>query len=520
MIRTVIIDDDCNVRKYIKMIIESTENEFKVIGEADNGKEGLNIIEDTHPDILILDIEMPSLNGIELMQELEKREIYLRTLILSCHDEYEFVRQAMKLGAADYLLKHKMDKEGILCALRELQNQPYSKEGSRQEPAESSWQMKLKAFLSGTLSKSEYLKMAGQFADDDQYVTVCAIEIDHLKNYEAKYGEQKASILGKHVWHTLNKIKTPGYSAFFLKLEPGYYALLLVCEYRSNSNYEARNSLYDITREYISSVSTYCGITISIGVSRSEQGMFELQKQWESARSALSEKFYRGCGRTTFSDEVEPFHDVSSLIETIRKSRIELMSVDEVTQNVSRWFHEIKKEHASQNGFSQFFQELSNCLCYKLLTGKDNIFHGMEYLTSNLDTLETLDDYRERILKSVAELYDRQKGKADFRPEVAQAINYIEENYKNEITLDEIATSVHMSKTYFCNVFKKETGEKFSTYLQSFRLEKAKQLLCSNQKKIYDIAYEVGFQSHTYFNNVFKEQYGMTPKEYRKRVGE
>ena len=155
--KVVIIDDDRIVREYIRIVLKRTNGEFEMVGEASNGSRGLKLLEELKPDILILDMEMPSMDGIALLQELEKKNIAIRTLILSCHDEFDYVRQAMKLGAADYLLKHKIDDDAILDGLRMLRDKQMKTIPENAEMTdESISESELSMFLAGRLSEEEY----------------------------------------------------------------------------------------------------------------------------------------------------------------------------------------------------------------------------------------------------------------------------------------------------------------------------------------------------------------------------
>lgn len=520
MTRIVIIDDDCNVREYMRIIIERTNGEFKIIGEAYDGLEGLTVIEELMPDILILDIEMPSINGIELLQELENKGITLRTLILSCHDEFQYVRQAMKLGAAEYLLKHKIDEKNILNTLRELKSKPISPIVTGK--TDDNWQIKFRKFLEGELSYEQHSRISKQFANDDQTIVVCALQIDYLKKYTRMNGEYKGKILEEKVWNTLNNIKLTGFHPFFLKLEAGFYPLLLVFDYYTPSSSKIRSDIYQLAHCYIQSISESCYVDISIGISAPMKGMSHIHKQWNDAQAALAQKFYYGYGQSIFYEEIDRCIWNQDILNELKIIKTELLPREELISKVTKWFREIDIAHIPMQQFHEFFDDLLNYLIQTishLNIEMNSIFGQMDFITVVLDSLETLEDYKNWILEVTNKIYDVKKEQQELfmRAEIVQALKYIDSHYMDNISLEEISGYVGMSKTYFSNVFKNETGQKFSLYLLKYRLEKSKELLLLNKEKGLDIAYSVGFHSHTYFFNAFKKEYGITPKEYRKK---
>lgn len=198
------------------------------------------------------------------------------------------------------------------------------------------------------------------------------------------------------------------------------------------------------------------------------------------------------------------------------------MNRQEVLFAIDAMFENIEISHLPFRRFQQFFYELLNALMQvisRMNLDISDVFQDVDFVNEAMETLEILDDFREWFRKSANNIFDAAQRNAGvkMRKEVVRALSYIEEHYREDINLDDIARYVCVSKTYFSSMFKKETGENFSLYLLDFRLEKACELLRQSEEKIYNIAYDVGFQSHNYFNNIFKERYGMTPKEYRKR---
>lgn len=518
MMKVVMIDDDRIVREYIRIVLERTNGEFEMVGEASNGSKGLKLLEELKPDILILDMEMPSMDGIALLQELEKKNMAIRTLILSCHDEFDYVRQAMKLGAADYLLKHKIDDDAILDGLRMLrdkQMKPVHETGSGIHMPVS--ENELSMFLTGRLLEEEYKATAEKIASETDTVIVCAAEIDYLKAYVRLQGKPCGKELEKKVWDTFKHDFPSECRCFPCRMETGYYAFLFVFEGLS----AAKQEFYIVITNYLERVAKSCNITITAGVSEVNPGVAQAQRQWEHAREALMNKLYYGNAGIIRYEELKECKEGNVLQTLLEGLRNQPMNRQEVLFAVNAMFENIEMTHIPFRRFQQFFYELLNALMQivsRMNLEISDVFSQVDFVNEALETLEILDDFREWFQNAVNNIFDaaQRKTGGNIRKEIVRALSYIEEHYREDINLEDIAKHVCVSKTYFSSIFKKETGKNFSLYLLDFRLEKACELLRQSEEKIYNIAYDVGFQSHNYFNNIFKERYGMTPKEYRK----
>ncbi|WP_334136915.1 response regulator transcription factor [Muricomes intestini] len=524
MTRIVVLDDDRIVRQYIRATLEKTEGEFQLAGEASGGRNGLALIEELKPDMLILDIEMPSMNGIELLAEMERRGLKIKTLILSCHDEFEYVRQAMKLGAADYLLKHKIDDKTLLEALRTLREKPitmYAPDSGINNSEEKSKQFG--ELLTGKMSGEEQESAFRQFASDNQITVVCVAEIDYLKAFIWKNGKEQGAELEKKVWKKIRTTPIQECKSYYYRAEPGYYAFLLVFGELPVSRLETRQKLYNIISNYVAGLTRECQVTITAGISEQILGGKRVKYQWFHAREALERKFYIGCAHLIFYEEVGVLKENEEAMNLLLDGlRSQAMNRQEAVLAVEELFENIRTAPMPLNRFQKFFYIFLNILMQMISRMNleiEDIFKNVDFVNEALETLETFEDYHKWFLDAINSIFDaaQKAAQGGVRKEVAKAIEYIRENYMKEISLDDVAKYVCVSKTYFSSMFKKEAGQKFSLYLLDFRLEKACVLLRQGNKKIYNIAYDVGFQSHNYFNNIFKERYGMTPKEYRKR---
>ena len=526
MTSVVVIDDDIIACQYIRMVLEDTQGEFQLVGEATGGEKGLQLLIKLQPDILILDMEMPVMGGAELLQKLKELQMKMQVLILSCHDEYDFVRQAMKLGAADYLLKHREDEKTLLNALRNLRDEAEAKSILDNRKTEDEVQQKqalLGELLSGTFVEEERIQVARQLANQDQTVVICSARIDYLRSYIQTNGKEAGYRLEKKVWKVLQECEAQGCRLVLNRVDMGYYGILLVFDGLPASQMETRWQIYSTLTKYTDEVQTQCQVSVTVGVSERVQGAEEGYRQWLHACSAEEQKLYLGCGRIIFYEEMPACREEEASQQYMLEGlRSKTMNRQECLLVIQELFENIRMFPLCPECFMRLLYELADIFLQMISRRNlqiNQIFTNVELVNDLFMTQETLEDYRKWCLDTVQAIFDaaEKASQGKWRSEVEQAIKYVEEHYMEKISLDDVADYVNVSKTYFCSMFKKETGQNFSLYVLDFRLEKACEFLQKEEREIYNIAYDTGFQSQNYFNNMFKKRYGITPKEYRRQ---
>lgn len=496
MTDVLIIDDDRTVREFLRMCIENTNGEFRVCGEASNGKAGLELTCSLLPDIILLDIEMPVMSGIEYLKHVPEH-LYSRILVLSCHDEYEYVHDAMKYGVPDYIIKQHIDEENLPEMLREIRD---ANAASAEEAADES-----------------SLKNDGIFAireciPADAMYAVGAVRMDDMESIRLHHGMRVLDRLETALWKAISK-ESEGRRVF--RISPGHYAALMVAGQRMNSKAETKRWLARCSEEISSSA--YSSVTIGIAGPSTDPEQFA--NLWRDAERAVDGRFQNGAGGIHYACDSS---FASENREVFEKTLAELLKsindYDELLKHSAEIFRIARENRTGPEcffGIAQIMIFLPVQLYALHAHDASKIYETIDILDESKAALETLDSFEKWYYDALRAARAGLRQEMNLRPEIGDAMAYIAKHYAEDLTLDSVARHVGLSKTYFSSIFKQETGSNFSRYLQDYRLTRVCEALLSGNRLIYAISVENGFKSPNHLNNAFREKYGITPKRFR-----
>ena len=513
MTKVLIADDEPLVRIGVKSSIDWEKLGLVLVGEAENGKETLELIERYSPDIILLDIGMPVMSGIQVLQAMKAKGIRAQTLVLSCHNEIDYVKQAIKLGAFDYVLKLSLKSEDLEQHILEMKEQIKKDQSlSFQDFRESAASYLFKIF--------NYLSVRPEEKDQEPIAELQAVlaaqdfhlilaDIDRMDS--GKFNTCK-NILCEISQTTLKSTIRWYYGS------PCYHQIVILCFDISPQ------LLQTLVTRLSAALTSYTNLPFAIGVSTAFHGEEKLTEALRQADSALSQQFY--CDKSTFwASEAFPYQDAPLIrmeTETAIYHSIEMGDMESARLLIHQILEEAEKYHRLHPSVLK-----SNMIEITNLFVKHLKIHGMALG-------DISDDYSclfQRILqcKQISQLrllYDRfiddygekisEIKKSRNREEIQKAWKFIAEHYKEPITLSDIAGYVNMSKNYFSYLFKKETGESYIHSLNRIRIEEAKQLFQTGNYKVYEVAEMVGYNNTNYFNEIFKRLTGQNPNSFKK----
>jgi two-component system response regulator YesN len=528
MHHVLIVDDEFLVRLGLKTTIDWEANGYKVAGEASNGKEALEMVRSSMPDIVLVDIKMPLMDGLEFITEAKKINETISFIILSNYENFQYAKHAIKLGVSQYLLKSEINEDTLLAALESVKAEQTSRHVSQQDDKQAR-----KAYLTNNLSKAQInacipidrmdAPPEGLFGAD-KYVVIkyfCGIGLLNEQSIDM-LSKTMVSLVENEFWGVV-------YSEVIYQM---HYYITLICPV---------NPLADTEKIYIEkSISIgrkmkyYFSVSLKGGISRKEKAghlpcllrQAEMARQqcfFDSSRaegtpggvrSAVEHSFivYEKIFGEARKKEVRPHVSSSKILEYLTEGR---------SQELAAYIHDIFvriKEQGAYTGvqhtFIDFLSIAKSSVERLNIPITDNFAAKLDYdnwniLTSVGETEVYIHDIFNGILGFMSE------GISGYSASVKKAIAYVEEHYTSNITLEDVAQYGEISKSYLSMLFKQETGINFVTYLNQYRIEKGKKLLTDTNLKIYEIAEEIGFGSPYYFSKVFKELTGMQCKEYR-----
>ena len=549
MVKLFLVEDEIVMRDGIKRQINWEKEDIEFVGEASDGELAWPMILETKPDILLTDIKMPFMDGLELSALVRKELPDTAIIILSGYDEFVYAQQAVSLGVTDYLLKP-LPPGKLLECIRRVQEKI---EQERAQPENNAWSEELareqkdaeknllfRALVTNDRSLKEILAMADHLGIhiSARYYSVILMTVRGKEN--AMPSEQLRTELAAI------PEQIPGW-IFFDRNENGFAMIGT-----ANSEEEVSDTQKELIRRLKECVEKDAEHTWFIGAGRTVGRISDIGKAYNSANKALSSRFITGMNRVVTADETDSVKrdlsglQVSPLPAEARVSEKDAAALDidqAVTNDNSRKMLEeylrtgtLEEAEPFLEGLFQSIGE-DNLNSYLLLTylSMDMYFTMVRFLkdmgrqVNEIDkkcgdinallkgriTAEQARSYLTSYLKEVIALRDHNTEKR-YGKILRQAVSYIDTHFDQEdISLNRVAQTVGMSPNHFSSIFSQELGTTFIEYLIGKRMERAKELLRTTQLRSSEVAYRVGYRDPHYFSSTFKKIQGMTPREYR-----
>ncbi len=530
MIKVLIADDELVVRIGLKTTIDWEANGFTIVGEAVNGKDAVELFHKLNPDILVTDIKMPIMDGLDVIRQLKSEHCMFKTLILSHYDDFDFARKAINLGASDYILKTELTEQKLLASLSQLAEQ--LAEERQLEPAQplqpdektpvvSNAQRArfLRKILEGELNQDTlpaYLEQRDPLFDLPCFVVACLNvekQADSSQDIESSQFHQamdnlSANLLGRKGWnHTL--LQT---------VSNTYFLVNLPCE-----DAESDSILSEGFQSLKRNIEQFLNVQLSMGISQSSRNMNQLPTLVNQAKSAWLSCYFEPINSVRLAGPVVPSPvQICPALDTdfIRKS-IALHDIEPVLEHIDTVFDALKEANTFdyvREVFNDAISLAKMIVSERKLTNATTL-NDERFSYRNFDRLAKFEEVRKYVLDLYTQINvgDTAEKAEKYSYGITRCIKFIKHNYQNPISLTEAADYVGISKCYLSLLFRQETGVNFSNWLANYRIEKAKKLLSETNMKIYEVAEMVGFENPYYFSKVFKEMTGESCKDFKTR---
>ena len=513
MTKVLLVDDESIFRFGIKSCIRWEENGLVLVGEADNGKVALEKITELQPDVVLLDLKMPVMDGMDVIVACKERYPQIELIVLSCANEYENVRKAMKLGAMDYLFKPLMEPDDILKILLEASEKTaYRKKHIKDNTQEIHNKRNfIKEMYHGELSPEKIADGVGKFHLPLKKDAYCGLLIYcEQKNYNTPMNQDRIQMVVSVVEENL--ICDQG---FIVEIENNDIICLINIQ-NKNEYIEECSTICNRISKY---VTHYLGNNLVFCISEVAEDYNHTTQVFHQCRQSLEDAFWKTSIRpfalmladSQSADIDKEYPLVAKKIDdVIRSNEYEVaynLLADELVIIMS-------VEHYDKNSICKFIvrrvinsiHTLSKKLRLESLLLEHFLSVASIYKSNTLN--EAMGSFS-HIMKQLEDNF----GEITYSPVVVQSIHYIEKNYNRNINLEEISRFVHMNKNYFCKVFKEETGESFVSYHTKMRMSKAFELLQEDNSKACDIAEMLGYTNYQYFCKLYKKYIGLNPSQ-------
>ena len=520
------VDDEPIVLEGIRSKIDWEGSGFTFAGEATDGEIALSMIHEIKPDILVTDIKMPFMDGLQLAEAIKRTQPWIKIIILSGHDEFDYAKKAISIGIEEYLLKP-FTPEELLASLNKAAQQ-IDKERKQlsdisrlRDELKSSEALIKKEFLNNLVHGSEEMSTAIQKSSElglnliSRYYKVLISRINS-RSGNTETQQEACSLLNSYSTAISEAV------SFF------HHSNLLVCIFKGSTQEELDDNTFRAaeTIAHIATKNEDCIVLTAIG--KTVEHLSQLSISYEDAKKILQ------AGNVSKENKIISSEDISDNENTNGDTLLNFEEGDPLVdklkyaakgdiQKIIEDSMELIKKNPDQ--FSVFASYLLVDLIFAVSKLVEKLGGNIKELNPDILQRKFIDDAvsdearftktLEQVLNFALEFRDS-KMTGKYGSVILKAKQFIEENYADQnTTLTTVAEAVCLSPNHFSTIFSQECKTTFIEYLTNVRLENAKRLMRETDMKGYDIAYECGFSDPHYFSYIFKKNTGLSPREYK-----
>lgn len=533
MLKIFLVEDEFVVREGIKNNIDWKAHGYEFCGEASDGELAFPMIQKLKPDIVITDIRMPFMDGLELSRLIKKEMPWIEIIILSGYEEFEYAKESIKIGIAGYLLKP-ISSEDLLKEIDTLAEEIEEKNKEREIREKYVKEME-EAFLKEGKALFQYL-VTGSKPAAELFEIARRLEIDlsalcynlvliKIQSKHQAYDEYSGNVL--EIEQRLRSLQA-SYGKKLLVFDRDLEGQALLFKADSEEELQQLQDNYLCVMKEI--LADYDDIRYFGGVGTPVNRLRELPDSFEKASHAFAHRYLMRESLILDSVEIdlgvslekEEFNIGNINPEQINKNKIyEFLRVgdkEETVYFVEEFFKALGSDVLKSNIFRQYIiMDVYFCVIEfleNLQIGREEI-DPPDAMTGSMQSSKSTMDYFINVIQKALEL--REKTASNRYADIVQEIkHYIENNFADEeLSLNLLASHVNFSPNHLSAIFSQQTGQTLIKYLTDFRMNKAKELLRCTGKRSSVVSMEVGYKDPHYFSYLFKKTQGMTPTQYR-----
>ena len=533
MYRILLVDDEILVRDAIKENIDWKSLDCELVGDCENGKQAAEFVKGHPVDIVLTDILMPYMDGMELSKFLHDNYPDVVIVIFSGFGEFEYAKKAIQYGVSEYLLKPvtAMELTGVINKMKEKVDQLRREKTKMNKLTENSEKYRknaqvirsknMEALVNCSTVVSKSIQRLAEMGIDISAISyrVALFDIDLYSGmYELDTEKQQESALMAFVLYNISdEIVTREEAGFAYQEGNNRVGILFQEKWSRNFTEKTR----EICREIQEKTKEVMGFDVSMGIGKWVKKPEELVQSHNMAQDTLQYRYLLGGNLLIDMEEKHPVQEISideplSVLKEALKTGQEdlalqtLVSIEDLIRNAL-----MQKSRACMY-LQQVIRTMDNA-CEDVSADMEQIREGRDELIREItdqkffgEACEVVARHTRRVINILSEM-----NTSSSERQARLAIDYIQKNYMDpDLSLNSICSYLNISTSYFSTIFKEETGETFTEVLIRTRMEKAKELLENTTMKNYEIAEKVGFSDPHYFGISFKKMTGCTPTEY------
>lgn len=541
MLQLLLVDDERSIVETLAETIPWEDCGIGTVHEALSGAMALEIMENNEIDIVITDIRMPGMSGIELITTIHNKWPHVNYIVLSGYADFDYAKQAIAQRSFDYLLKPVSD-EDLIDSVRRLVNHINEKweEAASYQKALYAFQENLPLLRSTMLNELLTGKTYSEAALADKLTLLelpyaldeqCGMLMIRMEDHLSDMADRDSALMEYAICNIVSEVMQHHFHIWYTRDAHDYIVILVRAKQELSASSQKRDSVKTLLENYAAQIQTnvqsYLKGAVSILVSGWGKFPYQIREVYENAVVSMRKKMGQGQGLfVTTSDEPEfdSLHTIRSLYEPPTLiSLLEAGRFDDVERKIKQIFaellqsgenHDIAEQmievyHILAGAFAYIIHKNGKQLSTVLPHDSYRYFQAPSYSTA-----QHLLDWSIRTLHYIRDDAD-QELKDNHSSIIRSVKSFVDRHLAADVSLPAIADHVHLHPVYLSKVYKAETGEALTAYVYRLRMEKAAFYLRTSSAKVFEIAEMVGYNNTAYFIRVFKKFYDVTPQDYR-----
>ncbi|WP_235441607.1 response regulator [Paenibacillus sp. IHB B 3415] len=526
LIQVLLVDDEPLVHHHLSTMTDWRSHGFEICGEAYSGPMALQALEELQAHIAIIDVSMPGMDGVELQRTIRERYPAVKTIMLSSYDDYDYVRECLRNGAADYLLKHRLNDQSLIAILkkaaRELEEETETSglrledgsldAGSRTESLREQTLRLLAGQPEAAAILDKSMRLSGLSPGVVCYMAAAVQIVPFLLLTQTRSDVQINGLVRQAVELMQQSLgDLPERMAVYV--ENGRLAILFA--FRERSEQAAASEAGRLMSNVSHSLELFLNLKCTYAIGHMCSSLSKLEDSYHSAERVLDNAAIR--------QELDSSLNDPRLLMTIGNQKqlllaIERLDMEEVERSITGAFASVQKHPLHSQSVQMIVSELL-AIGEKTLTrdeAGDGGLPSREEL-GNINSVAGLERWLIIYYEGLLGRLRRRQAQGSYSRHVSQAVQLILERYQSYITLELTADLIGLNPSYLSRIFKEETRTTFSEYLNRVRIDASCRLLESGKYTVKQISIQVGFTTYNYFFKVFKELTGTTPHAFVSR---
>lgn len=533
--KVIIADDELKICKLIKVLVDWEKYGLEIEGVANDGQQALDMVKEKKPDIVLTDIMMPEIDGLEMIRLTREAGIDTDFVVISGYQDFEYARKAIKYGVQDFLTKpiSKVELEEVLNKLiakrQEKDKEHENIKNLRKTIEKQSQQIKnsfLRRLIDGEISEDSIYEINQKYNSSFQDGLFCffIVKADFCETEEYE-------IIYKKISKKIVEICQKEFRDICFEILADVFdiGVCVFINYSQNAIGNLRGRLKHIRINSVSLHEIFGEIHVTVGVGCETDKIGLAEQSYRMAEKAILNRIYLGTDKMIGITENYAAAEnlFKYLDEDYKNVFMESVNLYD-TNTIDGLLDELEKVCMSNtlcDGYSVFaaIEELLRLMFFKLDINEPNVSIEVFLQKAKAELYRCADvggvfAKAKNIIRSVIE-NERKKIKEINLEPIQKVKAYIQSHYKENMTLEELSKIAGFNSNYFSGMFKKETGETITEYILSVRIGRAKELLKDKNIKINEVPEKVGIGDTKYFTKQFKKVAGLTPSQYRKYFG-